>query len=121
LLGLAFKPGTDDMRQAASIRIVNELRERGIEDIVGFDPKAIETAEIEFGDKIKYADSIEEALKDSECAFLITEWDDFKTLNPDDFKKHIKVPNLVDGRRLFDYEDFNRALPFRAIGRTDLK
>jgi UDPglucose 6-dehydrogenase len=99
----------------------NELRKRGIIDIIGYDPKAKETAKVEFGDKIKYAESIEEALKDSECAILITEWDEFKALTPDDFKKQMKAPNLVDGRRIFDYDEFNRALPFRAIGRTDLE
>ncbi len=120
LLGLAFKPGTDDMREAASIRVVNELLKRGIMDINGFDPKANETAEIELGDKIKYAKSIEEALKDSDCALLITEWDEFKNLKPDDFKKHMKNPNLVDGRRLYDYDEFNNAIPFRAMGRINL-
>ncbi len=120
LLGLAFKPGTDDMREAASIRVVNELRKRGITNIIGYDPKANKTAEVEMGDKIKYAKSIEEALKDSECAILITEWDDFAALTPDDFKKHMRVPNLVDGRRIYDYEIFNKALPFRAIGRINL-
>jgi len=120
LLGLAFKPGTDDMREAASIRIVNELRKRGIIDIIGYDPKANKTAEVEMGDKIKYADSIEEALKDSECALLITEWDEFKKLTPDDFKKKMKTPNLVDGRRIYNYDIFNKALPFRAIGRINL-
>jgi len=121
LLGLAFKPGTDDMREAASIRVVNELRKRGITDIIGYDPKANKTAEVEMGDKIKYAESIEEVLKDSECAILITEWDEFKKLTPDDFKKQMKTPNLIDGRRVFDYDVFNRLLPFRAIGRTDLE
>ena len=121
LLGLAFKPGTDDMREAASIRVVNELRKRGITDIIGYDPKANKTAEVEMGDKIKYAESIEEALKNSECAILITEWDEFKKLKPDDFKKQMKTPNLVDGRRVLDYDVFNKHLPFRAIGRTDLE
>jgi nucleotide sugar dehydrogenase len=121
LLGLAFKPGTDDMREAASIRVVNELKKRGITDIIGYDPKANKTAEMEIGDKIKYAESIEKALKDSECVILITEWDEFKKLTPDDFKKQMKTPNLVDGRRVFDYDVFNRLLPFRAIGRTDLE
>lgn len=120
LLGLSFKPGTDDMRQAASIRVVNELRKRGVTDIIGYDPKALKTAEAELNDKIKYFNSIKEALKDSECALLITEWDEFKTLTPDDFKTHMKTPNLVDGRRLYDYETFNSALPFRAIGRINL-
>ncbi len=120
LLGLAFKPGTDDMREAASIRVVNELKKRGVTDIIGYDPKANQTAKIEMGDKIKYANSIEEALKDSECALLITEWDDFSALTPIDFKKHMKTPNLVDGRRVYDYDTFNKVLPFRAIGRINL-
>jgi nucleotide sugar dehydrogenase len=121
LLGLAFKPGTDDMRQAASIRVVNELRKRGVTNIVGYDPKALKTAKAEMGDKIQYAGSIEQALEDSECALLITEWDDFKVLTPDDFKKHMRTPNLVDGRRLYNYERFNSALPFRVIGRINLE
>ena len=120
LLGLSFKPGTDDMREAASLRVVNELRKRGVTNIVGYDPKALKTAEEELGNKIQYANSIEEALKDSECAILITEWDEFKILKTDDFKKHMKTPNLVDGRRLYDYDKFNEALPFRAIGRINL-
>ncbi len=121
LLGLSFKPGTDDMREAPSIRVVNELMKRGITNIIGYDPKAKETAEIEFGPNIQYADSIEEALKGSECTLLITDWDDFKILKPEDFKNHMKTPNLVDGRRLFDYEMFNSALPFKAIGRINLE
>jgi UDPglucose 6-dehydrogenase len=121
LLGLAFKPGTDDMREAASIRVVNELRKRGFTNIYGYDPKANETAMLALGNKIKYAESIEEALKDSECALLITEWDDFKSLTPTDFKNLMKIPNIVDGRRIYHYEKFNQTLPFRAVGRTNLK
>ena len=121
LLGLAFKPGTDDMREAASIRVVKELNKRGITDIIGYDPKANETAKEEFGEKIKYANSIEDALKNSECVFLITEWDEFKSLTPKDFKKHMKTPNVIDGRRIFNFEEFNNSLPFRAIGRIALK
>jgi UDPglucose 6-dehydrogenase len=121
LLGLSFKPGTDDMREAASIRVVNELRKRGVTNIVGYDPKALQTAEEELGNKIKYANSVEEALNDSDCALLITEWEEFKNLTPEVFKKHMKTPNLVDGRRIYDYEEFNKSLPFRAIGRINLK
>ena len=117
LLGLAFKPGTDDMREAASIRVVTELVKRGVTDIMGYDPKANETAREVLGDKIKYADSASEALKGSECAFLITEWDDFKQLNPDFFKTHMKSVNLVDGRRIYDFNEFSTQIPFRTIGR----
>jgi len=121
LLGLSFKPGTDDMREAPSIRIVNELLRRNVTDITGYDPKAKESAKEAIGDKIKYADSIEQALKGSDCTLLITEWDDFRALTPDDFKKHMKTPNLVDGRRIYDYETFDKALPFRAMGRINLE
>ncbi|MHA2088494.1 MAG: UDP-glucose dehydrogenase family protein, partial [Promethearchaeota archaeon] len=89
LLGLSFKPGTDDMREAPSIRVINELLRRKVTHIVGFDPKAKESAKEAIGDKIQYADSIEEALKESECALLITDWEEFKKLTPNDFKKHM--------------------------------
>ncbi len=117
LLGLSFKPNTDDMREAPSIRIVSELLSRGIFDIIGYDPKAKETAKRVFRKRIKYADSLEEALKDSECAILITEWDEFKSLTPDDFKKFMKSPNLLDGRRIYPFNNFNNELSFKAIGR----
>ena len=121
LLGLSFKPGTDDMREAPSIRIINELLRRNVTNIVGYDPKAKESAEEAIGDNIEYAESIDEALKDSECALLVTEWDEFKRLTPGDFKKLMKTPNLVDGRRLYDYETFDKALTFRAMGRINLE
>jgi len=121
LLGLSFKPGTDDMREAPSIRIINELLRRNVTNIVGYDPKAKESAEEAIGDDIEYAESIDEALKDSECALLVTEWDEFKRLTPDDFKKLMKTPNLVDGRRFYDYETFDKALAFRAMGRINLE
>ncbi|MHA1293119.1 MAG: UDP-glucose dehydrogenase family protein [Promethearchaeota archaeon] len=119
LLGLSFKPGTDDMREAPSIRVVSELKKRNVVDIVGYDPKAKETAKKVFGNNIKYAESIENALKDSECAFLITEWDEFKNLKPEFFIKHMKSPNLIDGRRIYNFDEFNSALKFRAIGRLN--
>ena len=121
LLGLSFKPGTDDMREAPSIRIINELARRNVTNIVGYDPKAKESAEEAIGDKINYAESIEEALNGSECALLVTEWDEFKKLTPEDYKKNMKVPNLIDGRRIYDYDEFNKTINFRAMGRTDLK
>ena len=98
--------------------IATELLSRGVFDIIGYDPKAKETARKIFRKRIKYADSIEEALTNSECAILITEWEEFKRLTPDDFIKNMKTPNLIDGRRIFDFDQFNKALRFRAIGRS---
>ncbi|TFG11522.1 MAG: UDP-glucose 6-dehydrogenase, partial [Promethearchaeota archaeon] len=85
----------------------------------GYDPKANLTAKEELGDKIQYAQSIEELLKESDCALLITEWDEFKKLSPDDFITFMRTPNLVDGRRIYDFKEFNKSLSFRAIGRID--
>ncbi|TXT57226.1 MAG: UDP-glucose 6-dehydrogenase AglM [Promethearchaeota archaeon] len=120
LLGLAFKPGTDDMRQAPSIRIVNELRKRDVGEIIGYDPEAKETAREVFGNQINYADSVEEALKGSDCAILVTDWEDFKTITPETFKENLNNPNLVDGRRIFPFDEFSAKLNFKAIGRIKL-
>jgi UDPglucose 6-dehydrogenase len=117
LLGLSFKPGTSDMRKAPSIRIVKELRKKNIKEIIGYDPQADGAAKEVFGEEITYADSIEEALENSECAFLVTEWEEFGDITPEKFKKYMKEPNLVDGRRLYPYDKFCKYLSFKTIGR----
>jgi len=121
ILGLAFKPGTDDMRYAPSRRVVQKLREKNVTNIIGYDPEAKETAVEVFRDQIQYADSIEEALKDAEVAILCTEWDEFYKLKPETFKKLMKDPVVIDGRRVFPFEEFNNELTFRAIGRVARK
>jgi nucleotide sugar dehydrogenase len=117
LLGLSFKPDTSDMREAASLKIIDELKSRGIEDIIAYDPKAIKEAKEILGNKIKYAISSEEALKDADCAFLITEWEEFRNLRPSDFKRLMREPNLIDGRRIYPFTEYSEILNFRAIGR----
>lgn len=115
VLGLAFKPNTDDMRYAISIKIINKLLEEGAR-VVAYDPKAIHTARKIFGDVIEYVNSINECLKDSECALVVTEWDDFRKLKPEDFAKLMKIPAVVDGRRIYDPELYSSKLRFAAIG-----
>lgn len=117
LLGLAFKPGTDDMREAPSIRIVRHLKEKGAH-IVGYDPIASKTAYAVFKDSIEYAESIPEALQGSECSIIVTDWDHFKTIQPADFIQHMKTPVVIDGRRIYDPDVFSREkqLRFRAFG-----
>lgn len=121
ILGLSFKPGTDDIREASSIRVINELIKRGADRIIGYDPHVDGVTEKYLKKNIEYAQSAEEALKDAECAFLITEWDEFKSLTPEDFKRLMKTPNLIDGRRIYPYKQFHKELLFRAIGRNDNK
>ena len=116
ILGLAFKPGTDDMREASSVRIIKYLQEQGVTEIIGYDPHANQAAQQLLGDTIEYAKSIEECLTGSDVCILVTEWDEFKDLQPEDFIKYMRTPVLVDGRRIYKPELFVKKLRFRAIG-----
>jgi len=115
VLGLAFKPNTDDMREAVSIKVINKLLEEGA-SVVAYDPKAIINARYVFGDKIEYANSSIECLEDAECCIVVTEWEEFKHLEPEDFIKHMKSPSVIDGRRIYNPQKFSRRLKFAAIG-----
>ncbi len=115
VLGLAFKPNTDDMREAVSVGVINKLLEEGA-NVVAYDPKAVVNARYVFGDKIEYAQSSIECLEDAECCIVVTEWDEFKRLEPEDFIKHMKSPLVVDGRRIYNQKEFSRRLNFAGIG-----
>jgi len=115
ILGLAFKPETDDMREAVSMKITNKLLEEGA-NVVAYDPKASVNAKHVFGDKIEYARSSLECLKDAECCIVVTEWEEFKQLEPEVFIKHMKSPVVIDGRRIYNPKKFSRRLKFAAIG-----
>jgi UDPglucose 6-dehydrogenase len=115
VLGLSFKPETDDMRYAVSIKVVNRLLEEGAK-VIAYDPKAVHNARKIFGESIEYANSVEECLKGSECALIVTEWSAFKSLKPEDFIRLMKIPAVVDGRRIYDAKLFSSKLRFAAIG-----
>jgi len=115
ILGLAFKPNTDDMREAVSIKIVNKLVQDGA-DVVAYDPIAIPNAKGIFGNSIEYASSGIECIKDADCCIIVTEWDEFKRLKPEDFIQSMRQPCLIDGRRIYDPKKFNSKLKFMAVG-----
>jgi len=115
VLGLAFKPNTDDMRDAVSIKIVKRLLEEGARVVV-YDPRAVENAKKVFGSSVEYATSVEECLRGSECAIVVTEWEEFRRLRPEDFLRLMKEPVVVDGRRIYDAELFSSRLRFAAVG-----
>ncbi len=118
LLGLSFKPGTDDMREAPSIKIANHLYSQEAE-ITAYDPKAIPNARDRFirdTIKISYANSIEECLKDADCCMIITEWDEFKELPPELFNKLMKRSVIIDGRRIYDEKFRQKVASYRGIG-----
>lgn len=115
VLGLAFKPGTDDMRNAVSIKIINELMKEKAK-IVVYDPKAMENARKIFGDRIEYASSALKCIDKADCALIVTEWPEFQSLKPEDFITRMRTPCLVDGRRIYPPKKFEGKLKFAAIG-----
>jgi UDPglucose 6-dehydrogenase len=115
VLGLAFKPNTDDMREARSIPIIRKLLEEGAE-VIAYDPVAVENAKAIFKNEIAYAPSAIGCLKNADCCILVTEWEEFKRLKPEDFIQNMRQPVLVDGRRIYDQKEFGGKLKFSAIG-----
>lgn len=115
ILGLAFKPGTDDMREAPSIRIINRILSEGAE-VVAYDPIAIENAKRVLGDKVTYATSAEECLEGTEGCIVVTEWDEFKRIDPERFKELMKRPVVIDARRIYDPEKFSKVVDYSAVG-----
>jgi UDPglucose 6-dehydrogenase len=106
ILGLSFKPETDDMRNAPSLIVINSLLEKGA-NVIAFDPEAINEAKKEewLGNKITYAESYQEALNQADICLILTEWSAIKALKPKDFQ-NMKQPIIIDGRRIYDSEEF---------------
>jgi len=115
VLGLSFKPNTDDMREARSIPIINELLKEGA-NITAYDPAAVPIAKTIFADKIEYASSAIECLKNADCCIIVTEWDEFKKLKLKAFTQQMRQPVLIDGRRIYNSKEFSQKLKFAAIG-----
>jgi UDPglucose 6-dehydrogenase len=115
ILGLAFKPDTDDMREARVIPIINQLLKEGA-NVAVYDPIAIPMAQTIFKNKIKYANSTVDCLHEADCCILVTEWPEFQKLTPEDFVKNMKQPILIDGRRIYDPQVFGKKMKFVALG-----
>jgi len=115
ILGLAFKPNTEDMREAVATKIINRILEEGA-NVTAYDPAAIPNAKSVFQNKIEYASSAIECLKDADCCIIVTEWKEFKKLTPEDFVQNMQQPVLVDGRRIYNPKEFSRKLKFAATG-----
>ena len=117
LWGLAFKPETDDIREAPALYIINDLVAAGAE-VVAFDPEAVENVRALLGDKISYAKDQYEALEGADALLIATEWSVFR--NPDFEKMEEVLKNKVvfDGRNLFDLEKMiDLGYYYNSIGR----
>jgi len=101
--GLSFKPDTDDIREAPSLRVVRRLLEEEA-FIRAYDPKATENFKKVFaeGERLKYCQSPYEAVKGAEALLILTEWDEFKRANLKKVKKLMELPVIVDGRNVYE-------------------
>ncbi|MCL4429367.1 MAG: UDP-glucose/GDP-mannose dehydrogenase family protein [Chloroflexi bacterium] len=115
ILGLAFKPDTDDMREARVIPIINQLLKEGA-SVSAYDPVAMPMAKTIFDHKISYASSALRCIKGADACIIVTEWEEFKKLTPEDFAKNMRQPILVDGRRIYNPKTFAAKLQFTALG-----
>ncbi len=111
ILGLSFKPKTDDMREAPSIVIIKELQKLGAK-ITAFDPVAEHESKKYIN--ISYSDSPYSAVEGAECLILVTEWDEFRELDFGKIRSLMAKPNIVDGRNIYEPKEM-RALGFNYI------
>ena len=115
--GLAFKPETDDVREAPAIYLMNELLSRGAKLSV-YDPEAMPNIKKQFGDKLTYCESMYDALTDADALVICTEWSIFRTPDFNKVKQLLKQNIIFDGRNLYDLEDIKKeGISYMSIGR----
>lgn len=123
ILGLAFKPGTDDLREAPSLDNVKLLLEQGA-DLVAYDPVAADNFKKRYPEgkcgngTITYVNTPGEALNDANICFAFTEWKEIKSIEPKEFKERMSIPLVYDGRNIFDKNKMKDAgIEYYSIGR----
>jgi UDPglucose 6-dehydrogenase len=117
LWGLAFKPDTDDIREASALYIIEKLVAMGAE-IVAYDPEAMPNVKSHFGNKIGYANNQYDALHDADALLIATEWGTFKNPDFDKLKSLLKTPTIFDGRNLYTLEQMKTlGFYYNSIGR----
>ena len=117
LWGLAFKPETDDIREAPALYIIDELIEAGA-TVTTFDPEAMDNIKNLLGDKIAYANDAYSALKDADALLIVTEWSAFRTPDFDKLSSELKSKVIFDGRNLYDLDKMiDLGFYYNSIGR----
>ncbi|MEY4052497.1 MAG: UDP-glucose/GDP-mannose dehydrogenase family protein [Chitinophagia bacterium] len=118
LWGLAFKPNTDDIREAPALSIIEALTTMGA-TIAAYDPEAMPNVKAQIGDKIKYATNQYEALSGADFLIIATEWSEFRTPDFDRIEKEIKNKIIFDGRNLFEVSKMKElGYYYESIGRA---
>ncbi len=120
LWGLAFKPNTDDIREAPALHIIDRLVEAGAK-IKAFDPEAMENVKNQIGDKIEYVSNQYEALEGADCLAIVTEWQVFRTPDFNKIKNSLKEAVIMDGRNLYDIDKMaSLGFFYESIGRPSV-
>ncbi len=115
--GLAFKPETDDMREAPSLAVVDRILEAGGE-VVAYDPEAMNEARKVLKDRIVYAKRAMDAVREADALLLVTEWNEFRSPNLEEIKRLMKRPVIFDGRNVMHAAEARRlGFEYRSIGR----
>ncbi|MDI2112706.1 UDP-glucose dehydrogenase family protein [Commensalibacter nepenthis] len=121
ILGLTFKPNTDDMRESASLPIIHRLVDEGA-IIKAFDPIGNEKAQPLLPNNVQYYNSIEEAATDADALVILTEWNEFRSLSPINLKKWMKKTLIIDLRNIYDPRVMtNEGIEYYSIGRPQKK
>lgn len=119
--GLAFKPNTDDIREAPALFIIEKLLEAGAK-VKAFDPEAMPNVKAEFGDKIEYVDDQYDALIGADALAIITEWSVFRTPSFKVINELLSEPVIFDGRNLYDVEQMQeKGFYYESIGRPTIE
>ncbi|TCK23847.1 UDP-glucose dehydrogenase [Ancylobacter aquaticus] len=120
VLGLTFKPNTDDMRDSPAINIIQSLVDRGVK-IRAYDPVGMEEARKVLPEGVHYATGAYECAEGADCLVIVTEWDAFRALDLDRLKTQLRSPIVVDLRNIYPPEDLvRRGFAYVGIGRGDL-
>ena len=118
LWGLAFKPNTDDIREAPALYIIESLRNSGA-TIAAYDPEAINNVKRQLGDIIKYSTNPYEALKGADALIIATEWSEFRTPDFDQIESQLKNKVIFDGRNLFSIPEIKElGFEYYSVGRS---
>ena len=118
VLGLTFKAGTDDLREAPSLANISELLKVGANKIYAYDPVGIKNYKKIYPTEITYVDNPEKALLDANICFIFTEWNEIKEIKPEQFKNLMKTPLVYDGRNIYNPKEMkDTGIEYYSIGR----
>ncbi len=115
--GLAFKPNTDDIREAPAIDVINELLLKDT-NIAAYDPEAVPNMKRIYGEKVSFGENAYEILEDADCLLICTEWSEFTSPDFDKMKALMKAPVIFDGRNIFGLEMMKKhKFHYESVGR----